>query len=57
LVFRTIVHRNIKLSEAPSFGKPILFHDASSKGAINYMNLAKEILQKRGMLKNPALYN
>lgn len=57
LVFRTIVHRNIKLSEAPSFGKPILFHDAASKGAINYMNLAKEILQKRGMLKNTALYN
>lgn len=57
LVFRTIVHRNIKLSEAPSFGKPILFHDAASKGAINYMNLAKEILQKRGMFKNTALYN
>ncbi|MFY0673343.1 MAG: ParA family protein [Bacteroidia bacterium] len=57
LVFRTIIHRNIKLSEAPSFGKPILFHDAASKGAINYMNLAKEILQKRGMLKSPALHN
>ncbi len=57
LVFRTVIHRNIKLSEAPSFGKPILFHDAASKGAINYMNLAKEILQRLGMFKNASVHN
>lgn len=57
LVFRTIIHRNVKLSEAPSFGKPILFHDAASKGAINYMNLAKEILQKLGMYKTASIHN
>lgn len=57
LTFDTIIHRNVKLSEAPSFGKPILFHDASSKGAINYMNLAKEILQNLGKFKSVAAYN
>ena len=57
LVFKTVIHRNIRLSEAPSFGKPILYHDASSKGAINYMNLAKEILQQMGKLTNPVLHN
>jgi chromosome partitioning protein len=57
LVFKTIIHRNIKLSEAPSFGKPILFHDAASKGAINYMNLAKEILQRLGKYNSASLYN
>jgi len=46
LVFKTIIHRNIKLSEAPSFGNTIIMHDASSKGAINYLNLAQEIIQK-----------
>lgn len=51
LVFKTIVHRNVRLSEAPSFGKPILFHDAASKGAVNYMNLAKEILTKNEIVK------
>ena len=48
LVFDTIVQRNIRLSEAPSFGKPALHHDARSKGAVNYLNLAKEILEKNG---------
>ncbi|MGC9341715.1 MAG: ParA family protein [Bacteroidales bacterium] len=46
MVFETIVQRNIKLSEAPSFGKPAIMYDAESKGAINYLNLAREILQK-----------
>jgi chromosome partitioning protein len=46
IVFETIIHRNTKLSEAPSFGKPAILYDAESKGAINYLNLAKEILQK-----------
>ena len=46
MVFGTIVQRNIKLSEAPSFGKPVVLYDAESKGSHNYLNLAKEILQK-----------
>jgi len=46
LVFQTIIHRNTRLSEAPSFGMPVLAFDAKSKGATNYMNLAKEILLK-----------
>ncbi len=45
MVFETIVQRNIKLSEAPSFGKPAVLYDADSKGAVNYLNLAREILQ------------
>lgn len=46
MVFDTIIQRNIKLSEAPSQGKPVLLYDAGSKGAINYLNLAKEIMEK-----------
>ncbi len=46
IVFDTIVPRNIKLSESPSFGEPVIAHDAESKGAISYLNLAKEILRK-----------
>ena len=45
LVFKTMVPRNIRLSEAPSFGKPILLYDATSTGAQSYFNLAREILQ------------
>ncbi len=51
LVFSSIIHRNTKLSEAPSFGKPAILYDAESKGAINYLNLAKEVLQKNNMTK------
>lgn len=51
LVFHTIIHRNTKLGEAPSFGKPALLYDADSTGAINYFNLAKEIIQKNDMSK------
>jgi chromosome partitioning protein len=51
LVFDTIIQRNTRLSEAPSFGVSVIMHDASSKGAINYLNLAKEILQKNGLTK------
>jgi chromosome partitioning protein len=43
-VFKTIIPRNVKLSEAPSHGKPILLYDINSKGAESYLNLAKEIL-------------
>lgn len=51
LVFLNIIHRNTKLSEAPSFGKPAILYDAESKGAVNYLNLAKEILQKNNLTK------
>ena len=49
MVFSTIIHRNTRLSEAPSVGKPVILYDAESKGAINYLNLAKEILQKNNL--------
>jgi len=49
IVFDTIIHRNTRLSEAPSFGETVIMHDATSVGAINYLNLAREILQKNGM--------
>lgn len=45
MVFETIIQRNIKLSEAPSFGKPVITYDADSKGSVNYLNLAREVLQ------------
>ena len=51
MVFNTIIHRNARLSEAPSVGKPIILFDSESKGSINYLNLAKEILQKNGLTK------
>ena len=51
MVFETIIQRNIKLSEAPSFGKPALMYDANSKGAINHLNLARELLQKNEKTK------
>jgi chromosome partitioning protein len=46
MVFDTIIQRNTKLGEAPSFGETIIMHDAMSKGAVNYLNLARELLQK-----------
>jgi chromosome partitioning protein len=49
MVFDTIIQRNTKLGEAPSFGESIIMHDATSKGAINYLNLAREILQKNNL--------
>jgi len=51
IVFNSVIHRNTKLSEAPSFGKPAILYDADSKGAINYLNLAREVLQKNNMTK------
>jgi chromosome partitioning protein len=51
MVFSTIIPRNIRLSESPSFGVPAISHDAESKGAISYLNLAKEILIKNGMVQ------
>jgi chromosome partitioning protein len=49
ITFRTIIPRNVKLSEAPSFGLPVIAHDAESKGAISYINLAQEILEKNNI--------
>jgi len=46
MVFETIIQRNVKLSEAPSYGKPVIMYDVHSKGAINYLNLAKELLER-----------
>lgn len=46
MVFETVIQRNIKLSEAPSYGESIINYDATSKGASNYLNLAEEIIQK-----------
>ncbi len=51
MVFDTIIQRNTKLGEAPSFGETIIMYDADSKGAINYLNLAREILQKNNMTR------
>src|SRR5690606_9249563 len=51
LVFDTIIQRNTRLSEAPSFGVSVIMHDANCKGAINYLNLAREILEKNGLTK------
>lgn len=45
-VFNTIVHRNVRISEAPSFGKPVILYDALSSGANNYMTLAEELLSR-----------
>ncbi|MEG1556020.1 MAG: AAA family ATPase [Bacteroidales bacterium] len=48
IVFDTVIARNIRLSEAPSFGKPIVLYDVQSRGNTNYLNLAKEILVNNG---------
>jgi chromosome partitioning protein len=45
MVFQTIIQRNVKLGESPSFGKPVILYDASSIGTANYLNMAKEIIQ------------
>ena len=46
MVFKTVIHRNVRLGEATSYGKSIIDYDVSSKGADNYLNLAKEIISK-----------
>ncbi|MCQ2186739.1 MAG: AAA family ATPase [Bacteroidales bacterium] len=48
MVFKTIIQRNIRLSEAPSHGKPIILYDIMSNGSSNYMNLAREVLENNG---------
>ncbi|MCH7658640.1 MAG: ParA family protein [Bacteroidetes bacterium] len=51
MAFETIIQRNVKLSEAPSFGKPAILYDANSKGSVNYLNLAREVMQKNDKTK------
>jgi chromosome partitioning protein len=45
-VFRTVIPRNVRLSEAPSYGKPALLYDINSKGALSYLQLAEEVLER-----------
>ena len=45
-VFETIIHRNVRISEAPSYGKPVILYDAISSGAKNYMALAAEVIKR-----------
>ena len=47
----TIVHRNTRLGESQSFRQPVIMHDASSTGSVNYLNLAREVLQLNGLTK------
>jgi len=51
MVFETVITRNIRLSEAPSYGVPALEYDVSSKGAQSYLALARELLQNNNMTK------
>jgi len=51
-VFKTVVSRNIRLSEAPSFGKPILLYDAICSGTKNYMELAKEVMKRNSLFEH-----
>ena len=51
MVFETVISRNIRLSEAPSYGVPAIEYDVSSKGAQSYLNLARELLQNNNMTK------
>ena len=49
MVFKTIIQRNVKLSEAPSFGQPAILYDADSRGTVNYLSLAKELIEKQDL--------
>ncbi|MCS6916915.1 MAG: AAA family ATPase [Chitinophagales bacterium] len=53
LAFDTIIHRNTRLGEAPSFGKSVIMYDAESKGAVNYLNLAREIIERNNGTYRP----
>jgi chromosome partitioning protein len=46
MVFNTIIQRNVKLSEAPSYGQPAILYDAESRGTVNYLSLARELLER-----------
>jgi chromosome partitioning protein len=47
MVFKTVIQRNVKLSEAPSYGQPAILYDADSRGTVNYLSLAKELIEKQ----------
>ena len=49
-VYKTVIPRNVRLSEAPSYGQSVIMHDAASTGAINHINLAREILQRNNLI-------
>ncbi|MBX3163932.1 MAG: ParA family protein [Bacteroidetes bacterium] len=51
MVFDTLIHRNTKLAEAPSFGKTVIMHDVAGKASTSHLNLAREILQRNGLTK------
>ena len=53
IVYDTIIHRNTRLGEAPSYGKPAIMYDAESKGSVNYMSLVREILQRNNATNIP----
>ena len=53
-VFRTVIPRNIRLAEAPSFGRPVLFHDKESRGALAYLALAGEMIRREEEAREPA---
>ena len=46
MVFKTLINRNTRLAEAPSFGQPAILYDAGSRGAEDYMSLAQELIQR-----------
>ena len=52
-VFRTVIPRNVRLAEAPSFGKPVLFHDKESRGALAYLALAGEMIRREEAVAAP----
>ena len=47
MVFQTMINRNVRLSEAPSHGKPVILYDVLSRGSNDYLNLAKEFISKQ----------
>jgi chromosome partitioning protein len=51
LVFKTLIQRNVKLTEAPSYGQPVILYDSDSKGSHNHLQLAKELIEKQGKKK------
>jgi chromosome partitioning protein len=57
MVFKTIIQRNVKLSEAPSFGQPAILYDAESRGTVNYLNLAQELIEKNESVAKQQLSN
>lgn len=57
MVFKTIIQRNVKLSEAPSYGQPAILYDAESRGTVNYLNLAQELIEKNESVAGRAQSN